>query len=88
MQACQPHNLTQDEPNALRPYGIRVTLKPLNPFRNLLGPDWQKLHWYATAAERDAALASMALRHPYYRAGDVPDLRYERIEKLAESRGR
>jgi hypothetical protein len=88
MPVCQPHNLNHDPSRDSRPYGIRVTLKPGNPFRTLLGDDWQKLHWYASAQERDAALASMANRHPYYRIGDIPDLRYEKIEKLAESRGR
>lgn len=71
---------------ASRPYGIRITLKPDTPFRKLLGEDWQKLHWYATAAERDAALEHMVNEPRVYRIGDTADVVYEKIENLAESR--
>ena len=71
----------------MRPFGIRVRLRSDDPIRALLGDDWQKLHWYASARERDAALADMTRRHEYSRVGDVPALRLEKIERLAESRG-
>jgi hypothetical protein len=87
MAICHDHNLAGARP-FLRPYGIRVTLKPGNPFSKFLGADWQMLHWYPTAAERDAALADMSQRHEYYRVGDEPDLRYDKVEKLSESRRR
>ena len=35
----------------------------------------------------DAALAEMARRHEYSRQGDRPSLVFEKVEKLAESRG-
>jgi hypothetical protein len=55
--------------------------------RELLGPQWHRLHWYATPSERDAAIAQMSRRHEYSRATDVPSLVFEKVEKLAESRG-
>ena len=39
------------------PYGVRVSLKPGDTFRKIMGADWHRVHWYATAAERDAGLA-------------------------------
>jgi hypothetical protein len=71
---------------AQRPYGIRVTLKGDSPFRRLVGDGWQKVHWYATAGERDAALADMSSQPEVYRIGDVADVVYEKVENLAESR--
>lgn len=85
MAICHPHNLRAAAP-AQRPYGIRVTLSRATPFRHLLGEDWQRLHWYATAAERDAALADMASQPEVYRRSDRADVVFERIENLAESR--
>ncbi len=72
---------------ALRPYGLRVSLPSGDPLRKLLGPEWNKIHWYATAQERDADLAEMSRRHEYSRATDAPSLRFEKIENLAASRG-
>ena len=63
------------------------TLKSGDPFRKLLGADWNKTHWYGTAAERDSALAEMARKHEYSRPGDRPALRFDKVEKLHESRG-
>ncbi len=53
----------------------------------LLGADWNKTHWYGTAAERDAALIEMARKHEYSRPGDKPALKFDKVEKLHESRG-
>ena len=39
-------------------------------------------------AERDAALAEMSRKHEYSRPGDRPALLFEKVEKLAERRGR
>lgn len=86
MGISQLHNLRAPPVERQRPYGIRVSLPPGDPFRKLLGPEWHRLHWYATAAERDAALAEMSRRHEYSRLGDRPSLVFEKIEKLAESR--
>jgi hypothetical protein len=81
------HNLRNPPRQEPRPYGIRVSLRTNDPFRRILGPDWHRLHWYATAAERDAAQLEMARRHEYSRSGDGPALTYTKVEKLSESRG-
>ena len=49
--------------------------------------DWQKTHWFFTAAERDRVLEDMSRKHEYSRIGDQPALVFEKVEKLAESRG-
>ena len=87
MGISQPHNLRNPPVERLRPYGIRVSLPPGDPFRKLLGPEWHRMHWYATAEERDAALAEMSRQHEYSRKGDKPSLVFQKVEKLAESRG-
>lgn len=81
------HNLRVPPSEAPRPYGIRVSLKPNDPFRRVLGPDWHRVHWYATAEQRDAALAEMSRRHEYSRPGDAPALEFTKVENLAQSRG-
>ncbi len=70
-----------------RPFGIRVRLRPGDPFSRLLGTDWQKTHWFFTAPERDRVLEDMSRKHEYSRIGDKPALVFEKVEKLAESRG-
>jgi hypothetical protein len=74
------HNLVDPErAGAERRYGIRVTLPPGDTLRNVLGDNWERLHWYASEAERDAAFATMAERHGYYRVSDNPT---QILEKL------
>ena len=87
MGISQPHNLRTPPIEKLRPYGVRVSLPVGDPFRKLLGPEWNRLHWFPTPAERDAALAEMARRHQYSRGGDKPSLVFEKVENLAQSRG-
>lgn len=87
MGISQPQNLRTPPIERLRPYGIRVSLPPGDPFRKLLGPEWNRLHWYPSAEERDAALAEMSRRHEYSRKTDNPSLVFQKVEKLAESRG-
>ncbi len=87
MGISQAHNLRTPPVEKLRPYGVRVSLPSGDPFRKLLGPEWNRSHWYATPGERDAALAEMSRRHEYSRSGDRPALVFEKVEKLAESRG-
>lgn len=82
MAICHEHNLRAPPPPA-RPWGIRVSLVPGDPFARLVGADWQKLHWFATERERDAALADMASRHLFSRSGDEPAIRFERIAEGA-----
>jgi hypothetical protein len=80
MDYCHRHNLVDpDKAGAERPYGIRVTLPPGDTLRNILGEDWQMLHWYPTEAERDRAFEDMAARHGYYRETDTPTQVLEKI---------
>lgn len=88
MGISQPHNLRGNpDSRSQRPYGVRVSLRADDPFRKLLGQDWSRTHWYASVSERDAALGEMSREHEYSRHGDAPALRFEKVEKLAESRG-
>lgn len=87
MGISNAHNLSSSAGQVLRPYGIRVSLPGNDPMRKLLGPEWNRLHWYATAEERDARMAEMARRHEYSRLTDSPSVVFEKVEKLAESRG-
>jgi hypothetical protein len=72
------HNLHHAPPPARCPFGVRVRLPHGDPFRRLLGDDWQRLHWYPTERERDAALAEMSRRHEYSRGSDRPALVFEK----------
>jgi hypothetical protein len=87
MGISNAHNLSREVPQLPRPYGVRVRLRAGDPFKKLLGADWQKTHWYFTAEERDRALEDMARKHEYSRVGDQPALIFEKVENLAESRG-
>jgi len=88
MAIVSPHNLRGNpDSRSQKPYGVRISLRPGDPFRNLLGPQWSRTHWYATAAERDAQLHEMSRKHEYSRPGDRPALMFEKVENLAESRG-
>jgi hypothetical protein len=87
MAIVAPHNLRRPDAGIQRPFGVRITLKSGDPFRKLLGADWNKTHWYGTALERDAALIEMSRKHEYSRPGDKPALKFDKVEKLHESRG-
>jgi hypothetical protein len=80
MAICQAHNLVTPLPTS-KPFGIRVTFKSSDPFRNLIGKDWHREHWYATEVERNSALKEMSEKYLYFRPGDKPTLKYERIGK-------
>lgn len=82
MSIASEHNLN-DHPPAAMPFGIRVSLRPRDPFTRLVGADWQKFHWYATERERDEVLADMASRHPYSRRGDEPAVIFEKVSGRA-----
>jgi hypothetical protein len=79
MTTCHDHNLREPLPGP-RPYGIRVQLRRGDPFRNLLGDDWTKEHWFATRQERDARLVEMSGRYVYFRPGDAPALDFESLD--------
>jgi len=86
MGISNAHNLTPAVPvQANRPFGVRVSLRRGDPFRNLLGEDWSRTHWFGTAAERDAALTEMSRKHEYSRSGDAPALSFDKVENLAGS---
>lgn len=81
------HNLSEPPATLPRPYGVRVGLRANDPFARLCGADWQCIHWFPSAAERDAAMADMSRKHEYSRPGDRPALVYTKVENLASSRG-
>jgi hypothetical protein len=87
MGISNPHNLQHVPTTEPTPFGVRVGLRTGDPFAKLCGPDWQRTHWYRTAAERDAALAEMSRKHEYSRPGDRPALIFTKVENLAASRG-
>ena len=81
MDYCHQHNLVEPQKaGADRPFGIRITLPTTDTLRNILGDDWERLHWFPTEAERDIAFEKMAARHGYYRDSDSPT---QVLEKLA-----
>ncbi len=82
-----PHNLRRPAGQGPKPYGVRISLRPGDPFRKIMGAEWHRVHWFATPIERDAALLEMSRRHEYSRAGDQPALLFEKVENLAASRG-
>lgn len=82
MSTCHDHNLRAPLPEN-RPYGIRVRLRRNDPFRNLLGDDWEKQHWFASRSERDDVFAQMSGRYVYFRPGDAPALDFERVDPQA-----
>ena len=79
MGISHEHNLREPLP-ASRPFGIRVTMPPSDPLRNLVGGDWEKIHWFATRAERDAWVRQMSGRYVYFRPGDRPTLEFSTID--------
>jgi hypothetical protein len=86
MTACHAHNLRHPDQGAPQPFGVRVSLRPGDPFRKLLGADWNRTHWFDSAEARDAALAEMSRKHEYSRPGDRPALVFEAVTKLASRR--
>ncbi len=82
MDFCHQHNLVNpDIVRRERSFGIRVSLPAGDTLRNVLGDDWEKLHWYPTEAERDSAFEEMAIRHGYYRKTDSPTQVLEKISR-------
>ena len=82
MDYCHQHNLVdQTLAGQERNFGIRVTLPPADTLRNILGDDWERLHWYSSEKERDSAFDSMAVRHGYYRTTDSPTQILEKVAR-------
>ena len=70
--------MTADAPR----WGISVHLPQDDPMSapHLLGDDWQGIRWYASAADRDVAFLQMKKQPPWYRRGDSPSVRLEKID--------
>jgi len=82
VEFCHQHNLVDpDIAGRERRYGIRVTLPATDTLRNVLGDDWERVHWFATEIERDSAFERMAIRHGYYRKTDTPTQVLEKISR-------
>jgi len=82
MDFYHAHNLVEpDKAGADRRFGIRVTLPDTDTLRNILGDDWERLHWYPSEFERNAAFTKMATRHGYYRDCDTPTQVLEKIAR-------
>lgn len=66
----------------MKKYGIRVTMPSGDPLgaAHLLGPDWEYYRWFATAEEREEALAEMQRQIPYYRPGDRPSQQLTKVD--------
>jgi hypothetical protein len=80
MPICHEHNLAHPLAQKCR-FGIRVKLRSTDPFKNLIGDEWTREHWYATRDERDRVLKEMSGRYVYFRPGDQPTLDLEKVEK-------
>nr|WP_298719902.1 hypothetical protein [uncultured Steroidobacter sp.] len=80
MPIAHEHNLARPLPRDCQ-FGIRVKLRSTDPFKNLVGGDWTREHWYATRDERDRMLKEMSGRYLYFRPGDRPTLEFEKIER-------
>jgi len=79
---CHQHNLVDpDRAGSERRFGIRVTLPATDTFRNVLGDDWERFHWFPTEEERDSAFERMTVRHGYYRDTDTPTQVLEKISR-------
>ncbi len=82
MDFCHQHNLVEpDKAGAERQFGIRITLPATDTLRNILGDDWEQLHWFPSEAGRDSAFLQMATRHGYYRDSDSPTQVLEKIDR-------
>ncbi len=76
------HNLVEPEKAGVeRRFGIRVTLPDTDTLRNILGDDCERLHWFPTESERNAAFTKMATRHGYNRNSDTPTQILEKIAR-------
>lgn len=71
-----------DPASGERPWGIAVSMPSGDPMAapHLLGDDWSGTRWYASEPERDAAYEQMLAHPPWYRRGDAPSVRLEKID--------
>lgn len=78
------HNLLSPADEELR-FGLRLSLPAGDTFGGILGGNWQKERWFATERDRDQAIAELRGQHPYYRLGDRPTVRIEKINRAGRS---
>lgn len=78
-----PHNLRTNETPAESRFGLRMRLPAGDTFSSILGETWEKTRWFHTEAEREDAMRELRRQHPYYRLGDRPTLRLEKVNKAA-----
>jgi hypothetical protein len=64
-----------------RPFGIRVSLPKNDTLRNILGDEWEQVHWFPSEAERDATFVRMATRHAYSRNTDTPTQILDKVSR-------
>lgn len=82
MTYCHPHNLVApDTAGKKRNHGIRVTLPDGDMMTKILGDNWERLLWYPSEADRDAAYTDMGTRHGYSRNTDTPTQVLEKITR-------
>tara|TARA_Y100000385_G_C12871003_1_gene541524 strand:+ start:151 stop:399 length:249 start_codon:yes stop_codon:yes gene_type:complete len=82
MNLCHKHNLISESlNNKKKKFGIRVILPTTDPLKNIIGENWEKLHWYETEEERDSVFIKMDGRHGYYRDTDAPSQILEKISQ-------
>ena len=87
MAIVAPHNLRRPDAGIQRPFGVRITLKWAIRSANCSARTGTRLTGMARPLERDAALIEMSRKHEYSRPGDKPALKFDKVEKLHESRG-
>lgn len=76
------HNLVDSSTvNAERTFGIRVRLPAGDAMGNILGKDFERLHWFVSEEERDEQLDAMKRRHGYYRDTDTPTQILEKVSR-------
>jgi len=79
---CHQHNLVvPDAAGRKRNFGIRVSLPDGDTLKKILGDSWERLIWYASEEDRDAAYTDMDSRHGYYRNTDTPTQVLEKITR-------
>ncbi|MEJ2514007.1 MAG: hypothetical protein P8080_00250 [Gammaproteobacteria bacterium] len=81
MDRCHEHNRSKPASDAPRTWGIRLSLPENDPMRAVLGDDWHQFEWFATEQERDRKLAQLTGHFVYYRRGDRPSFRLEKVTR-------
>lgn len=83
MEVCHRHNRRAGLGGDSRRFGLRLSLPPGDPLRNVLGEDWHQHQWFDTEHARERKLEELLGPFAYYRKGDRPTFTVERIEQDA-----